>query len=135
MSQRPTPFTTVARPFRLAAGLALVTVATALPAVACNRAHAPAPKATTPATTEAAADLSRQSFAADAEAWLTRQLPSGTTLSEHPDFFAAAHEAFYDAQDGLLIFVYRSASPGRWVAWVSFDPERGGVVATTATDL
>lgn len=140
MSQRPAPnaLTSPASGFfRPAAALALLSLATALPGVACPRGAATlaAPAQASSSASYATAELMRATDADAAEAWLTRQIPAGTALSEHPDFFAAANEAFYDAQDGLLIFVYRSPAPGRWVAWVSFDPERGGVVATTAADL
>ena len=68
-------------------------------------------------------------------AWLARNLPVGTTLSEFPGFFAAASEIFFDGDENLLVFVYRGADGHPWLAWVSFDSEGMGVVHTAAIDL
>ncbi len=81
-----------------------------------------------------AADLAAQPDALAAEAWLLKSIPAGTALADAPDFFAAAHEVFYDPQEGLMVFVYRSATSPRWKAWVSFDPQRAGVVHSAAAD-
>ncbi len=70
-----------------------------------------------------------------AEEWLANAIPLGTALADAPDFFAAASEVFYDADENLVVFVYRSSDRGRWIAWVSFDSERVGVVHTAAIDL
>lgn len=87
------------------------------------------------AASEFATEFTLLPDASSAEAWLAQNIPAGTALSDHPGFFAAAHEVFFDGEDHVLVFVYRSATPERWVAWVSFDAERMGVIDTTATGL
>ncbi|MBC8011877.1 MAG: hypothetical protein H7067_17460 [Burkholderiales bacterium] len=87
------------------------------------------------AASELAAELSLSPDAASAEAWLAQHIPAGTALSDQPRFFAAAHEVYFDGEGNVLVFVYRSAAPDRWVAWVSFDAERIGVIDTSATAL
>lgn len=87
------------------------------------------------AASEFATEFTLLPDASFAEAWLAQHIPAGTALSDHPRFFAAAHEVFFDSEDNVLVFVFRSASPDRWVAWVSYDAERIGVIDTTATDL
>jgi hypothetical protein len=101
------------------------------------RAASPIPPAKASASlgSELATELALQPDAASAEAWLSRHIPAGTSLSDHPRFFAAAHEAYFDGEDSVLVFVYRSATPGRWTAWVTFDAERVGVLDTSASDL
>ncbi len=96
------------------------------PVAACS----PAPNPHT-----AAADFLTQPDAAAADTWLTHAIPVGTTLADAPDFFAAASEVFYDADEDLMVFVYRSAERGRWLAWVSFDARRMSVVNTSAVEL
>ena len=81
------------------------------------------------------AELSALPNADAAEDWLADTIPLGTALADAPDFFAAANEVFYDADEDLVVFVYRSSGHGRWIAWVSFDSERVGVVHTAAIDL
>lgn len=80
-------------------------------------------------------DLLHQPDASDAELWLLTYFPPGTTLAEAPHFFAAANEVFFDAEEQLLFFTYRSHEEGRWIAWVAFDPERGAVAHTAAARL
>lgn len=82
-----------------------------------------------------AAQLRRLRSAADVELWLAREVPDGFTLAEAPEFFAAADEVFFNAEENLHVYAYRSAVTGRWIAWVAFDAERGGVVHTAAIDL
>lgn len=120
------------RTARLAAGFSLAIAG--LSAVA-PRAFAASPSRPLSVKSALASDLARQPDAEAAETWLAQNIPDGATLGDFPDFFAAAHEAFFDAQENRLVFVYRSAAPGRWVAWVSFDGERNGVVDTIASDL
>lgn len=94
----------------------------------------PPTEATAALASELATELALQPDAASAEGWLSRHIPAGTSLSDHPRFFAAAHEAYFDGEDSVLVFVYRSATPGRWTAWVTFDAERVGVLDTSASD-
>lgn len=82
-----------------------------------------------------AMQLSRLTNAADVELWLEREIPVGLTLAEAPEFFAAADEVFFNAEENLFIYAFRSAATGRWVAWVAFDADRTGVVHTAAIDL
>lgn len=82
-----------------------------------------------------AAQLKRLKTAAEVEAWLAREVPEGLSLAEAPEFFAAADEVFLSAEEGLFLYVYRSAATGRWTAWVAFDADRTGVVHTAAIDL
>lgn len=73
--------------------------------------------------------------AAEAERWLAREIPDGLMLLEAPDFFAAADEVFFNAEEDLFIYAYYSAETGKWVAWVAFDADRARVVHTAAIDL
>lgn len=99
------------------------------------RAEAPATSGASSLAVALSAELTGLADAASAEEWLADAIPVGTALADEPDFFADASEVFYDADEGLVVFVYRSATRGRWVAWVSFDSERVGVVHTAAIDL
>ena len=71
----------------------------------------------------------------EAEQWLGQAIPVGLTLREAPDFFAAADEVFFEPEQALLIFAYRSATAGAWIAWVAFDEDCAGVLHTAAIDL
>lgn len=71
----------------------------------------------------------------EAEQWLAQAIPVGLTLREAPDFFAAADEVFFEPEETLLIFAYRSATAGAWIAWVAFDEDCAGVLHTAAIDL
>ena len=82
-----------------------------------------------------ASQLRRLRNAADVELWLAREVPEGLTLAEAPEFFADADEVFFNAEENLYVYAYRSAATGRWIAWVAFDPQRTGVVHTAAIDL
>lgn len=82
-----------------------------------------------------AAQLKRLASAVDAEAWLAREIPAGLTLAEAPEFFAAADEVFFNEEENLFIYAYRSAATGRWIAWVAFDAGRTGVVHTAGIEL
>jgi len=82
-----------------------------------------------------ASQLRRLRSAADVELWLAREVPEGFTLAEAPEFFAAADEVFFNAEENLHVYAYRSAVTGRWIAWVAFDADRSGVVHTAAIDL
>lgn len=73
--------------------------------------------------------------ALEAELWLEAEFPEGFTLAEAPEFFAAADEVFFEAQEQLLVFAYRSALTGRWIAWVAFDSAGRGVVHSAAVEL
>jgi hypothetical protein len=84
-------------------------------------------------TNHSVAELTGLPDASAAEAWLGKAIQPGDTLADHPDFFAAASEVFFDADENLLVFVYRSAHSDRWIAWVSFEAERMVVVHTAAT--
>ncbi len=79
-----------------------------------------------------ASQLRRLKSVAEVECWLAHEVPEGLTLSEAPDFFAAADEVFFNAEENLFIYAYRSASTGGWIAWVAFDADRTGVVHTAA---
>ena len=120
----------LARPARLGLGLCL---AAACLAIAPLGRSASVDKDA--AASETISDFTHQPTAAASEAWLAQNIPSGTSLADRPYFFAAAAEAYYDAEGEVLVFVFRSVAPGRWVAWVSIDPERNGVIATDASDL
>ena len=128
MAQRFRPLSS--RVFRLAwflcAGVLLPSFA-----APCLKA-APAAEAPVPSLV---AELAARPDAEAAEDWLADVIPPGTALADAPDFFAAASEVFYDADENLVVFVYRSSNRGRWIAWVSFDSERVGVVHTAAIDL
>ena len=50
-------------------------------------------------------------------------------------FFEAADEVFFNAEENLYVYAYRSAATGRWIAWVAFDADRAGVVHTAAIEL
>jgi hypothetical protein len=93
-----------------------------------------APAETKPAVSQAA-ELSALRDATAAEEWLANNIPVGAALADAPEFFADADEVFFDAEENLLVFVYRSSDRSRWIAWVSFDAERVGVVHTAAIDL
>lgn len=82
-----------------------------------------------------AGQLKALASAAEAELWLETLIPLGFTLGEAPGFFEAADEVFYQAEEGLLIFAYRSSVTGKWIAWVAFDADRTGVLHTAAIDL
>ena len=82
-----------------------------------------------------AAQLKRLASAADAEVWLAREIPQGLTLAEAPEFFGAADEVFFNAEENLHVYAYRSAVTGRWIAWVAFDADRAAVVHTAAVEL
>lgn len=82
-----------------------------------------------------AAQLKALASAAEAELWLETLIPEGFTLGEAPAFFEAADEVFYQAEEDLLVFAYRSSVTGKWIAWVAFDADRTGVVHTAAIDL
>lgn len=79
-----------------------------------------------------ATQLRALATAAEAEFWLERHVPEGFTLGDAPEFFEAADEVFFNAEEGLLIFAYRSALTGKWIAWVAFDAQGAGVVHTAA---
>ncbi|TAG31284.1 MAG: hypothetical protein EAZ36_03095 [Verrucomicrobia bacterium] len=103
----------------------------ALPALVSNRAiSAPLPCAANIVVD--ASDLIAQPNASAAQRWLETCFPVGTTLADAPHFFAAAQEVFYDAEESLLFFVYRSSEPDQWTAWIGFDPERGVVTQAAA---
>lgn len=82
-----------------------------------------------------AAQLRHLGDAVQAELWLSQKILPGFTLAEAPEFFASADEVFFDAEENLFIYAYRSAVTGKWVAWVAFDAERTGVVHTSAIAL
>ena len=82
-----------------------------------------------------AVQLKRLASATDAELWLAREIPQGLTLAEAPDFFGAADEVFFNAEENLYVYAYRSAVTGRWIAWVAFDADRTAVVHTAAVEL
>jgi hypothetical protein len=82
-----------------------------------------------------AVQLRRLGSAAEVELWLAREVPEGFTLAEAPGFFEAADEVFFNAEENLFIYAYRSAVTGRWIAWVAFDADRTGVVHTAAIEL
>ena len=105
-----------------------------LPAASATRLTA-APSLVARASGPSLAELTALPDADSAEDWLEQAIPVGTALADAPDFFAAASEVFYDADENLVVFVYRSSDRGRWIAWVSFDSERVGVVHTAAIDL
>ena len=79
--------------------------------------------------------LRRLRCAAEVELWLAREIPEGFTLAEAPGFFEAADEVFFNAEENLYVYAYRSAATGRWIAWVAFDADRAGVVHTAAIEL
>lgn len=79
--------------------------------------------------------LRRLKNAEEVELWLAREIPQGLTLAEAPEFFAAADEVFFNAEENLYVYAYRSAETGRWIAWVAFDADRSGVVHTAAINL
>lgn len=115
------------------AGLVLVSCATGLTVQA---AEAPAAAIRSGAEVEpSAAQLKALASAAEAELWLETVIPVGFTLREAPAFFEAADEVFYEAEEDLLVFAYRSSVTGKWIAWVAFDADRTGVVHSAAIDL
>jgi hypothetical protein len=79
--------------------------------------------------------LRRLRCAAEVELWLAREIPEGFTLAEAPGFFEAADEVFFNQEENLYVYAYRSAATGRWIAWVAFDADRAGVVHTAAIEL
>lgn len=82
-----------------------------------------------------ASQLRRLKCAAEVELWLAREIPEGLTIAEAPGFFEAADEVFFNAEENLYIYAYRSSVTGRWMAWVAFDADRTGVVHTAAIEL
>ncbi len=79
-----------------------------------------------------AARLKALDSAAAAECWLAREIPEGSSLEDAPEFFEAADEVFFNAEENLWIYAYRSAATGKWIGWVAFDAGRTGVVHTAA---
>jgi hypothetical protein len=82
-----------------------------------------------------ASQLRRLRTAAEVELWLAREVPEGFSIAEAPGFFEAADEVFFNAEENLFVYAYRSAETGRWIAWVAFDADRSGVVHTAAINL
>lgn len=104
--------------------------------LATDSAGAAASHAAEPAISEPGADQLKRSIDAEAaEAWLARAIPEGLMMAEAPEFFAAADEVFYNAEEDLFIYAYRSAATGRWIAWVAFDSDRARVAHTAAIEL
>lgn len=79
-----------------------------------------------------AARLKALDSAEAAECWLAREIPAGASLEDAPEFFEAADEVFFNAEENLWIYAYRSAATGKWLGWVAFDAGRTGVVHTAA---
>ncbi len=117
-------------------GLACLGASTASPLLAQARSAGDAPDALFELAAEPAgpdaAKLKALDSAGAAERWLAREIPAGFALEDAPDFFEAADEVFFNAEESLWIYAYRSASTGKWIGWVAFDAERTAVTHTAA---
>lgn len=122
-----------AYPFRVLAVSLFAAAAAASGAPVCLAASAAceARAAAKPAGPDASR-LKALNHAEAAERWLAREIPAGFALEDAPEFFEAADEVFFNAEENLWIYAYRSAATGKWIGWVAFDVERTGVVHTAA---
>ena len=102
--------------------------------VPVHAAPAEAEMASCPATPDGpdAAKLKALDSAEAAERWLAREIPAGSALEDAPEFFEAADEVFFNTEESLWIYAYRSAATGKWIGWVAFDAERTAVTHTAA---
>lgn len=117
-------------------GLACLGVSTASPLLAQSHSGGDASAALSGTVAEPvgpdAAKLKALDNAEAAERWLAREIPAGSALEDAPDFFEAADEVFFNAEESLWIYAYRSAATGKWIGWVAFDAERTAVTHTAA---